>query len=53
MNAYILAVVGTVVIGSLLGLALFKGVNGTLLATGLSVISGIICYAVGKKAGKH
>jgi len=43
-------IVAIVVIGILLGIALWQGINGALLASGLVIIAGLGGYAAGKKS---
>lgn len=42
-------IVAIIVTGIILGVAIWRGIDGALLASGLAVIAGLGGYAVGKK----
>ena len=41
-------IVAIVAIATLIGIALFRGIDGAVLASGLSAIAGLGGYAIGK-----
>ena len=48
MKSYTVAIVAIIAITALISLAVLKGINGAVLASGIAIIAGLGGYTLGK-----